>query len=342
MYSIFRELPLLQALVLRRWFNSYMGEVLEIKTADRMLFLLNVRLNNQDRADRLIQLLQFLGPESRISLRVRGNFSNDPFLVAFESSPNVDFYNHSSFQEWKLDLLEQVTISDCEYFVLLQEDHLPTVSLDVFRRVLDDCAKHPVDFMPLSFFSQNQPLVNSLNRTKTSNYRSQNISFWDLDKNILKNINSDLRIYPINLIGYFSKDLLIKILCTERPFFKGYSIDSPFDFEQRYDQSWYLPIKWASPGFELLACIDDDHGIPGYSLSSRGIKEEARERQVNHHQKGFVFGELPSTLSSIKQIFIRILPSRLLVLPRNLKYTWESVRGFRKRRNIKRRLLGNF
>ena len=341
LFGFFGKRSQLHNQVVQKWFNSCVGVESKIKPSGRVLFLLNVRINSQTRVNRLINLLQLLGPTIPISLRMRGNFSNNSSLQTFLTWPNVKFIDHSSFREWKLDLLEQVTKSNFDYFVLLQEDHLPVVSLEVLSSVVDDCARHFVDFMPLSFFPHYQKLVHSLNQSRVQSVKNKNILFWDFDRDVIEHENFDLDVYPVNLIGFFSKDLLIKILCTERPFFKRYSIESPFDFEQPNDQTWYLPIKWASPAFELLACIDDDHGIPGYSLSARGVYSGEQNRQVDHHSAGFVLGDLSPTLFSVKLLLIRILPNQLLVLPRNLKYTLESLRGFRKRRNIQRMLLSN-
>jgi hypothetical protein len=327
--------------LVQRWFNWHMTDVSKVNIPDQVLVLLNVRINSQFRAERLNKLLKVLGPSTPISLRVRSDMLNSALVETLHSSPNIDFFSDSSFKEWKLDLLEQVAKSDCDYYVLIQEDHFPVVSLEVLRSVLDYCARHGVDFMPLSFFPQYQQWVNSLSQSKAQIFQNQILSVWNFDKKFPSNESADLRIYPVNLIGFFSKDLLLRILRSEHPFFKRYPIDSPFDFEQPYDQTWYLPIKWAFPAFELLACIDDDHGIPGYSLSARGNYTDGQRRQVDHHPAGSVLGVLSPKLFFIKQMIIRMLPNRLLVLPRNLKYTFQSLRGFRKRRHVQKKLLGN-
>jgi hypothetical protein len=329
-------------LILRRWFNWGVENLSSGEISAQTLFVFNVRINNQDRADRLFELLQFLGPWSKISLRLRGEFSKDPRFKTLESPQHFSFAIGSTFHEWKLDLLEQISQSGCSHFVLLQEDHLPLVSLESLLKIVASSANNLVDFMPLSFFPQNLPLRDKLREHQIPEYRDRDISSWTLNKEFIKVVNSDLRIYPVSLIGYFSKALLVKILLTERPLMKGYSIDSPFDFEQRFDSTWYFPIKWAFPEYELFACVDDDHGIAGYSLSARTGYNQVQERHVDHHQAGLVLGELPNWISSIKRFFIGVLPSQLLVLPRNLKYTWKSLRGFRRRRRIQKRLLSDF
>ena len=305
-------------------------------------FLFNVRINHKERFQRLGSIFHYLGPAEIISARIRGQFAQDLMLQEFELFENFELFPGSTFQEWKLDLLEQVSKADCGSFVLLQEDHLPMVTHERLTDIFRQCAMNSVDFMPLSFFPQYFPFAEHIKQIQVPDFENSDLSVWKFNKEVLSQIPTTVGNYPVNLVGYFSKRLLVRILLTERPFFKNYSIESPFDFEQKRHETWYLPIKWAFPRVELFACVDDDHGIPGYSLSSRGISEEAREREVEHHREGFVFGELSFTFSLIKRIFIEICPTQILVFPRNLKYTWESVRGFRKRRNIQRRLLGNF
>ena len=310
--------------------------------SENFAFLFNVQINRQDRFGRLRSIFNYLGPSQIISARIRGQFAQDLLLQQYTSLEGFELFSSSSFREWKLDLLEQVSRIESNFFVLLQEDHMPLVPREKLVEVLNQCKMNSVDFMPLSFFPQYFSFSNHVNQIQNPDFENSDISVWNLNKEVLDQIPLTIENYPVSLVGYFSKRLLIQILLTERPFIKNYSIKSPFDFEQKRREIWYLPIKWAFPKLELFACIDDDHGIPGYSLSSRGNYEEIQDRQVDHHQAGFVFGELPSTLSSIKQVFIRLLPTRLLVLPRNLKYTWESVRGLRKRKRLQKMLLGSF
>lgn len=306
----------------------------------QIAFIFNVRINRKERFQRLKSVLHYLGPTEIISARIRGQFGQDPVLQEFGNFEHIDLFSRSTFQEWKLDTLEQVSKIDCKFFVLLQEDHLPMVPRERLLEILGQCTLNAVDFMPLSFFPQYRRYANHINQVRVPGFENSDLSIWELDKLLTGQIAQTVDNYPVNLIGFFSKRLLMQILLTERPFVKNYSIEAPFDFEQKHYETWYLPIRWALPKLEIFACVDDDHGIPGYSLSTRHAGQPSvLERQVDHHESGFVLGELPSLLSLGKQFFIKVLPSRVLVLPRNLKYSWESLRGYRKRKKIQKRLL---
>jgi hypothetical protein len=87
--------------------------------------------------------------------------------------------------------------------------------------------------------------------------------------------------------------------------------------EQRPSQKWFLPINWALPSQEIFACIDDDHGIHGYSLISRGLHKNDAERVIDHHDDDDLgkFQSLIVNLSSAKlQKFSRICRYTILGL----------------------------
>ena len=300
--------------------------------------IFNILASSQERFDRLERTLNRLPRELGIdfSVRIRGSYQGS----ILKTKHNIRLYSGSTWGEWNLDLLQQVVDGPATHYLLLQEDHLLQMQTEELGKLLSEISKYRIDYLPLSFHPQYEFLVKEIAGICKTNTAST-LKFWNIDPDSFNSVALDVRNYPLNLVGIYTRDLLESLLLRERPIYKKYSIEAPFNFERSPSETWFLPLNWGYPNNEVFACIDDDHGIPGYSLSSRGIQAIVSQRQVNHHQQGFVFGELPSTLSSIKQIFIRILPPGLLVLPRNLKYTWGSVRGFRKRRNIQRRLLGN-
>ena len=310
-----------------------------LDTPTSTLFAFNVRINSHERLHRLLEILEYLGPGSRLSVRIRGEFSNDQSLEKFNSYRNWMVFSKSTYNEWKLDLLEQITKSNCKHIVLLQEDHLPTVPYEELIKILSQCSQQNVDFMPLSFFPQYLLFADTLKKGASIGFKDHDVYFWNLDRSFSKSIDTNLKNYPVNLVGYFSRDLLTKILCTERPLFKRYSIESPFDFEQKINETWYLPIKWAFPDNELFACVDDDHGISGYSLQSRVSNSIAKNRTINHHEDGLILGVFSNLLPRLKKKIVRIIPNFILVFPRNFRYTWISFRGIPKRKRLQRMLL---
>ena len=235
----------------------------------KFAFLLNVRIDREERLDRLMKNLDFLGSTEVVSLRIRGQFAESPLIEELKTLKNFQWFIGTTFNEWKLDLLEQVSKIDCDYFILMQEDHLPVITLESLKQVFQQCSQISVDFMPTSFYPQYAPFADYLGKNHLPIFEGRVLRSWILTREVSGQIPTELKNYPVNLIGLFSKKLLIKILLTERPILKHYSIQSPFYFEQGPGKTWYLPIKWAFQRIELVACVDDDHGIPGYSLSSR-------------------------------------------------------------------------
>jgi hypothetical protein len=303
----------------------------------RIVAVFNILANTQERIDRLQLVLNDIPCHLgiRFSVRIRGLHQD----AVFETKHNVRRYFGSTWGEWNLDLLQQVVDSPATLYLLLQEDHLLQMRPDQFGELLDQVIEHEIDYLPLSFYPQYEFFVNEI-ESKCRVSTLSILRYWRLDSASIRSIDRSLRNYPLNLIGVYTRDLLTRLLIKERPYYKKYSIEAPFNFERSPSETWFLPLNWGFPNSEVFACIDDDHGIPGYSLVSRGIQSEVSKRQVHHHDKGLVLGELPPGLSLFKQVFIEILPTELLVLPRNIKYSFQSLRRLRMRRKIQSRLLG--
>jgi hypothetical protein len=215
-----------------------------------------------------------------ISVRVRGAFADS---VANElDTEKVVLFSSQNNSSWKLNLLEQVLQSTSEYFVLMQEDHSLICDGNLLIDTLADFKKLNLDFMPLSFLPQYNPLVQLMIENGLTLTESGNVKYLHIDRRVAKKLKKNNN-YLINLVGIFSRDLLIKVLLSRRPYIKYFAADTPFDMEQRPSQKWFLPINWALPSKEIYVCIDDDHGIQGYSLISRGLHKNDEERVVDHH-----------------------------------------------------------
>jgi hypothetical protein len=301
----------------------------------KFTFVFNVRINNEERFHRLISVVNCIPKihSLNFSIRVRGNLKNVDFHLKHPSF----LYFGSTWNEWNLDVIEQVVAIPSDYYILMQEDHLLKMSWENFTNLLNEIEASSVDYMPLSFHPHYEAFVEDLNRIFPLNRPKKGLSIWDLDKQNYLRSNLKNRNYPLNLIGVYKKELLLRLLIRSRPFYKQYSIQTPFNFERSPNESWFLPIRWAYPSSEVFACVDDDHGIQGYSLMSRGEYESNIERVVEHHDL--------NSLSSLKKFhwlirfLVNRLPTKIQVLPRNLKYSFEFFLNIRKRRNIVKKLL---
>jgi hypothetical protein len=245
-------------------------------------FLYNVRINSKVRMDRLLANINQVSALDAfpISLRVRGAFADS---VAQEVDlEKVVLFSSQNNSSWKLNLLEQVLQSSSDFFVLMQEDHSLVCDGKFLIDSLNDFKKLNLDFMPLSFLPQYNPLVQLMMENGLTLTESGNVKYLHIDRRAAKMLKRNNN-YLINLVGIFSRDLLIKVLLSRRPYIKYFAADTPFDMEQRPSQKWFLPINWALPSQEIFVCIDDDHGIPGYSLISRGLHRNDAERVIDHH-----------------------------------------------------------
>jgi hypothetical protein len=301
----------------------------------KFTFVFNVRINNEERFRRLIHAVNSI-PKIHLlnfSIRIRGNLKNVDFRVRHPSH----LYFGSTWKEWNLDVIEQVVATPSDYYILMQEDHMLKMTGENFTDLLNEIEAYSVDYLPLSFHPHYEAFVKDLKRIFPLNRPKKGLSVWDLNKQNYFRSNLKNRNYPLNLIGVYKKELLLRLLTRSRPFYKQYSIQTPFNFEQNPDESWFLPIRWAYPASEVFACVDDDHGIQGYSLISRGEYKSNVERVVEHHDL--------NPLITLKKFpwFIRFLvnqmPTKIQVLPRNLKYSFEFFLNMGKRRTIVKKLL---
>jgi hypothetical protein len=305
------------------------------------VILLNSRINSEHRYERLIALLSWIGKDYKAVIRVRGIAKYKSRLEPFESYSNIKFFYENSFQDWKLDLMQQVLVFRSSTYLLLQEDHLPVVGRKKLREVVNEAVSANLDYLPLSFFPQHSNFINHLNLEKAKLSYSENLDMWTLDKSTIRKMNDTTSYVYISLVGFFSKKLLIRILKSYRPFYKTYSVTSPFDFEQNSSQTWFLPIRFGFPKSELFANIDDDHSVQDYSLISRGLYKEDIVRQVQHHDIDPNKNSMSKFLPLLKYIALRYCPNYLIVLPRNFRYTLFFYKNINIRRKSLRFMMKN-
>ena len=111
------------------------------------------------------------------------------------------------------------------------------------------------------------------------------------------------------MTSFLSTELFKKII-NKGIFMRCYPKQTPFNFEKRPHETFFLPIKYALPKYELFASIDDDHNEPGYSLQSRGLypkrftKKRGPETQKTEKQPSFyrkyIVAHIPKSIRKIK------------------------------------------
>ena len=154
------------------------------------------------------------------------------------------------------------------------EDHIFMQTIDDFNCVIQELDKASVEYFQYSW------LANGLLPAQFSK-----LDFEETDKLLYLNYGlkeNQIRqqsckklygreYYIISVCGIFSVQMFKRILSKRDPIYRRWPKETPFDFEKRsYDVHW-LPMKIAVPKQEFFAQIDDDNGIEGSSLQSRGL-----------------------------------------------------------------------
>jgi len=302
---------------------------------ERFTIIFNVRINSDERYRRLMLAIKSIPKIDGLnfSIRIRGSVKNVSFQLRHPSC----IYSGSTWNEWNLDVIEQVTASPSNYYILMQEDHLLKMSQMDFTKLLSEVEACSVDYLPLSFHPHYEIFVKELIRNFSPNESKDGLIFWDLDKQNYAKINLKNRNYPLNLVGVYKKELLLRVLIRSRPFYKQYSIQTPFNFERKPKETWFLPIRWAYPIDEVFACIDDDHGIEGYSLMSRGEYKSEIARVVEHHD--VIRSNSPEKSNWLKTSLIKWIKTDIQVFTRNIRYSLEFLLAMRKRHTVIKELL---
>lgn len=286
--------------------------------------LLNVRINDLYRLNRLLMLISQLSqcPNIFFSIRVRGKYSQTASeeLIKFFYSKNFvsyDIFIGDTYKQWRMNTLVQIMKVNHCYFLLLQEDHYLVSSIKDLNDFISECILENCDLAHITAhhtYKETRDKLLLANMSLSKNYGSYYVarSKFYLDAKIEKPR------YLVPLVAYFDRRFLIKILCSNRPYSKKYPALSPFNFEQGPTSTWFLPIKVGFSSLEIFACIDDDIGMPNSSLQSRGILPIDKLRIGEHHN---------STRLSVQDKFLLI--KKLVRKQNNGVGVYESITNSR-------------
>lgn len=243
-----------------------------------------MRLNEEYRKKRLIDGLELLSKIkfSVTSVRVRGLYAKDAREEITHKFPMFKVIVGDTFESWRLNTLEQVIETKAMHILLLQEDHLMIASPKIVNSVIDTLMNEEIDVCPLSGFQlfKDQAIrISKLDYAKTSENAVliKGLNNYDINEGIARPG------YFITLMSFYSRQMLINLLSSERPYIRKFHHLSPYDVEQSTKQRWFFPINFAIPKVELFACIDDDIINPGSSLQSRGLYPIDKIRTDEQH-----------------------------------------------------------
>jgi hypothetical protein len=203
-------------------------------------------------------------------------------IFKLNSITNYRIFIGNDYKQWKINTLKQVIESRCEYFVLLQEDHFLIEDILVLKNYLDQLVLKNIELGHISAWGTYSEMRQKIKGNQDSEEDIFGV-YYNLDKLPWTKLRISEPKYIVPIVAFFRKELLIKLLLTHRPFWRRYHAYSPFDFEQNAKAKWILPIKIAFPQREIFACVDDDIGVPGSSLQSRGLYKLDQIRISEQH-----------------------------------------------------------
>lgn len=257
------------------------------------------------RLEALIGQLIEINPKF-ISIRLRGNFAEEAQTILERKFLDSQYFSFriqkgTKYKSWKMNTLDQIIHHGprTEYIAIFQEDFQFMVSSETVNLYVQESIRHDVDAIELlagPFYGFSSPGLDELRKN-----RAFHVMSLDLNRmNIIKTgrVVHALTSWP----AIYRESVIIKALNSNRPYFKKFNPDFPFDWEKSIKEKWLLPLKWCAPRFELLACIDYDSLWPGSSLQSRGVSS-------------FYFNREDDTLDGVANSTLRIFKTLSKVLP---------------------------
>lgn len=300
---------------------------------ERFAVIINVFLSSEEKLSRLIrsvELIVQLKP-SQISIRVRGPLKNKAFdsLTAREVgiSPQSILIGDEGLT-WIEATLRQLDTIYSPTVLLAQEDHW-LVDKIAFESVLEEFSELQAQFCHVTFFPQVSSTL-ALAEKILGVSRSHFTQVVSISSAVIAKELRDR--YAITLVGLFSNSYLRSMLLSPLDAPLRYGHGTPFVFERKFGSRFIAPVNICFPNQELFACVDDDHGVEGYSLHSRGIAPPG-ERVLTH--RGPILDSLTRALPLVTRVLPQALTQRLVSIlgaPIWLRNTLEYRKYLRGRR----------
>lgn len=222
-------------------------------------------------------------------VRFRGPLAEEARKLA-SSLPSVSTATGSKFRTWRAQTLADTQTLNSRFVFIFLEDHLPAPDPAPSASVLSDLEMGRVDILQYSWFAsygRQRDLLESVQGERIGTTIQVNLT-----QHLVRQLASRNPMYFVSLTSIFSRDFLIRLLRSGRPWIRRFDPHAPFDIEQRPSATWFLPVRYACPTSELGICIDDDLTTPGSSAMSRGLYPRIREERVFTHHSSTSFRHL--------------------------------------------------
>ena len=204
-----------------------------------------------------------------INIRGRLKYQAGQFLKK-ELGEKISISNLQSKKGWFYDTKVIASHITSDYIFVWIEDHILVDNPTNLNNCIAEMKKFDVDQLWYSFLTKE---VKDRFAILPPHKKGEYITVTKIDSNACSKIHNELKndFYTIAIISIMRKDFFMKVIYTSKPYLKRWPRNLPFDFEKKSNDK-VLPIIWhALPNKELFVAIDDDQGMDGYSLISRGI-----------------------------------------------------------------------
>jgi hypothetical protein len=243
----------------------------------------NFRINDEERFTRMKDSFNSFSNISaqKWLINVRGIFKQDTILFLKEQlGDKLSPHTLESGKGWFYDSRQFINEINSDYVLVWNEDHINLVEPAIYDQILYEMAESVSEYLNYTwwFLGHTRKVYDTIIKTE---YKT--IETFILDKSNFNGLTLLGRTpFIISMPSIFSKNFFFKILKKNDPKLRRWPKETPFDFEKNEKDLHWLPIKMAISKMELFACIDDDNGIPGYSLQSRGLypKREIRQKPM--------------------------------------------------------------
>ena len=274
--------------------------------APTLTIFANFRINDEERFIRMKDSFRSFCeiPAQKWIINVRGIHKlNTIFFLREHLGEKMSAHILESGKGWFYDSRQLIREINTDFVLFWIEDHINLKDTVIYTKIIEEMAESGSEYLNYSwwFLGYSRKFYEGIAK-KEYNY----VNTFELNKTNVQGLNMFGRSpFIISLTSIFSRNLFLKIMAKNDPKLRRWPKETPFDFEKNAKDLHWLPIKMSIPKEELFACIDDDNGIAGYSLQSRGL----------YPKRGIRTEPQPN-----KNLFIRAIPTTLKVFLKRLSY----------------------
>jgi len=217
-------------------------------------------------------------------------------------------YLIESGKGWFHDTRQIVSDIDSDYIMFWVEDHLNLVDVYNYDEILKEMHQSGSEYLNYTwwFLGKAVKVYDQIAMDEYAHIKSFLLTKADAAKLTF----FERKPYLISIPSFYSNRLFKKIVYTNDPKLRRWPKDTPFDFEKKGTDYHWLPLKMAIPKYELFACIDDDNGVEGYSLQSRGLYPARVLRAA----------AAPPCKPNVKKVMVSFLPEKLKKYLKRISY----------------------